>query len=132
MYGATTDGVSLAPGVLRFVMVWAVFSPPGRGVVGEPSVSGVFFQYATIYPAPAHPCTPRPYFSRFLHRCKCRHCCNKVARIPSLTTAVERLLEDKGRANDALGEEGRKAEEQQRRSKAWGEQVDNLSLQARG
>jgi len=42
---------------------------------------------------------------------------------------VDRLQRDKGAVESALGEEGRKVEEEQRRSKAWRAQADKASLQ---
>lgn len=42
---------------------------------------------------------------------------------------MERLLEDKGRAEDALGVEGRRADAEERRSKAWTDQMNELSMQ---
>ncbi|CAM9540539.1 unnamed protein product, partial [Sphacelaria rigidula] len=55
----------------------------------------------------------------------------KAARVPSLVTAVERLVQEKGRVEDAVGFEGKRVSNEQRRSRAWREQVDELSLQAR-
>lgn len=46
-------------------------------------------------------------------------------------TAVERLVQEKGRVEDAVGFEGKRVSNEQRRSRAWREQVDELSLQAR-
>lgn len=51
--------------------------------------------------------------------------------MPVLAAAVSRLREVTGNAESALGKEGRRAEEEQRRSEAWRARVDKLSLQAR-
>lgn len=55
----------------------------------------------------------------------------KAAQVPSLTSAVERLVKEKGRAEDAVGAEGKRTSDERRRSKAWREQVDQLSSQVR-
>ncbi|CAM9697850.1 unnamed protein product [Ectocarpus fasciculatus] len=54
-----------------------------------------------------------------------------AARVPVLAAAVSRLREVTGNAESALGKEGKRAEEEQRRSEAWRARVDKLSLQAR-
>jgi len=53
----------------------------------------------------------------------------QAARVPRLAATVDRLQRDKGAVESALGEEGRKVEEEQRRSKAWRAQADKASLQ---
>ncbi|CAM9262355.1 unnamed protein product, partial [Hapterophycus canaliculatus] len=55
----------------------------------------------------------------------------EAARVPALSAAMDRMLGDKSSAESALGEQGRRNEEERRRSTAWRAQVDKLSLQAR-
>ena len=49
--------------------------------------------------------------------------------MPELSATVDRLTSAKRAVEKAYGEEGRRAEEEQRRSKAWRAQVDKVSLQ---
>lgn len=51
--------------------------------------------------------------------------------MPELTATVDRLRNAKCAAQKAHGEEVRRVEEEQRRSKAWRAQVDKVSLQVR-
>lgn len=52
--------------------------------------------------------------------------------MPELTDTLDRLINAKRAVDKAHGEEGRRAEEEQRRSKAWRAQVDKVSLQVMG
>lgn len=56
-------------------------------------------------------------------------CVMQAARVPALQADIECLLKEKGRVENALGAEGRKAGEEARRSKAWQEQVEELTIQ---
>ncbi|CAM9401682.1 unnamed protein product [Ectocarpus sp. 13 AM-2016] len=64
--------------------------------------------------------------SRKLHAAR-----KEAARVPVLAAEVGRLREVTGNTESALGKEGKRAEEEQRRSEAWRARVDKLSLQAR-
>lgn len=44
---------------------------------------------------------------------------------------MERLLKDNSKVQEALSAEGRRLEEEKRRSSLWSDQVDELSLQVR-
>ncbi|CBN75316.1 hypothetical protein Esi_0078_0048 [Ectocarpus siliculosus] len=63
--------------------------------------------------------------SRKLHASR-----KEAARLPVLAAEVSRLREVTGNAESALGKEGKRAEEEKRRSEAWRARVDKLSLQA--
>eukprot|EP00903_Cladosiphon_okamuranus_P013826 g12867.t1 len=54
----------------------------------------------------------------------------EASRVPELTATVDRLMKAKRAVEKAHGEEGQRADEEQRRSKAWRAQVDKVSLQA--
>ena len=56
----------------------------------------------------------------------------QAAPVPTLELAVGQLQKDKASLEASLAEEGWKVEQEKRRSKAWRDQVEALSVQVRG
>lgn len=87
--------------------------------------------FDTYHTQPLSP-TPTDRLLLIWRRCTHYYCgLEKIAGIPALKSAMDRLMKDKSQIEETLSAEETMIEEEKRKSKLWSDQVDDLSNQVR-